>query len=50
MPNFIIKIFIAEFFTNFKVVELRHEFERGDLGYGDYSLWESNRLLSHPCR
>ena len=33
MPNFIIKIFIAEFLTNFKVVELEHEFEPGDLGY-----------------
>ena len=33
MPNFIIKIFIANFLTNFKVVELEHEFEPGDLGY-----------------
>ena len=33
MPNFIIKIFIAKFLTNFKVFELEHEFEPGDLGY-----------------
>ena len=33
MPNFITKIFIVEFFANFKVVELEHEFEPGDLGY-----------------
>ena len=38
MPNFIIKIFIAEFLTNFKVVELEHEFEPSDLGCACYSL------------
>ena len=32
MPNFINEIFIVEFLTNFKVVELEHEFEPGDLG------------------
>ena len=32
MPNFIIKNFIADFLSNLKVVELKHEFEPGDLG------------------
>ena len=31
MPSFIIKIFIGEFLTNLKVVELEHESEPGDL-------------------
>ena len=31
MPNFITKILSVEIFTNFKVVELEHEFEPGDL-------------------
>ena len=33
MPNFITKIFIAEFSPNFNVAELEHEFEPGDLDY-----------------
>ena len=32
MPNFITKILIADFFTNFKAAELEHEFEQSDLG------------------
>ena len=32
MPNFITKILTADFLSNFKVVELEHEFEPGDLG------------------
>ena len=31
MPNFITKILTADFLSNFKVVELEHEFEPGDL-------------------
>ena len=31
MPNFITKIFTVEFLSNFKVAELEHEFEPGDL-------------------
>ena len=33
MPNFITKILIADFLSNFKVAELEHEFEPGDLGH-----------------
>ena len=32
MPNFITKILTADYLSNFKVVELEHEFEPGDLG------------------
>ena len=32
MSNFITKILIIDFLPNFKVVELEHEFELGDLG------------------
>ena len=31
MSNFITKIFIAEFLSNFKVSEFEHELEPGDL-------------------
>ena len=31
MPNFITKILIVDFLSNFKVTELEHEFELGDL-------------------
>ena len=31
MSNFITKIFIAEFLSNFKVSEFEHELELGDL-------------------
>jgi hypothetical protein len=34
ISNFIIKIFIVEFLSNFKVVELEFEFEPGDLDSG----------------
>ena len=39
MPNFITKILIANFLSNFKVVELEHEFEPGDLGLNCVPLW-----------
>ena len=35
MPNFITKIFIADFLLNFNVAELEHEFEPGDLARND---------------
>ena len=38
MPNFIAKIFIAEFLSNFKVSEFEHELEPGDLGW---DCWKS---------
>ena len=31
MPNFIAKIWSADFFPNFKVAEFEHELEPGDL-------------------
>ena len=34
MSNFITNILIVDFFLNFKVTELEHEFEPGDLVYG----------------
>ena len=37
MSNFITKIFIAEFLSNFKVSEFEHELEPGDLGTSRYS-------------
>ena len=43
MSNFITKIFIAEFLSNFKVSEFEHELEPGDLGYMDLlcKAWDS---------
>ena len=32
MPIYITKIFIVDFLSNFKVVELKHEFKLSDLG------------------
>ena len=32
MPNFIAKNFLADFLSNFKVFEFKHELEPGDLG------------------
>ena len=41
MPNFITKIFIAEFLSNFNVAELKRELKPGDLGYNKISNDES---------
>ena len=48
MPIFITKISNAEFLTNFKVAELEHEFEPGDLGYRDLVNWVQGASRHKP--
>ena len=45
MPNFITKILSVEFLTNFKVAELEHEFEPGDLAYDPMRPMDSRHYI-----
>ena len=42
MPNFITKILSAQFLTNFKVVELKHEFKPSELVWNQSSTRETH--------
>ena len=44
MSNFIAKISIAEFLSNFKVSEFEHELEPGDLAYDIQDLWKNSNV------